>query len=159
MMAKIFDKISETISLINRFHAFNAVEAFLDLLVTVINVTYLIFDVIAHSRNLSNFLIIGGACMYIATTGIICILIFAYSSLIYNIQEKIIAKNNSIGMKFSNLKLRKFSIISTMHLENSKNEISCSLFLFNWKHIFLMMSSYFSYLIVMMQFDFMINTN
>lgn len=159
MFTKIFDQISETINFINRFYIFNTVGSLLDLLVISINITYLAYDIIVNSRNPMNFLIVAGACNYIFTSGLICILIIAYSSFIQNLQDTIIFKINGLGTKCSDLKNKKFSLISTMHISTLKNEISCEFFVFNWKHLFVMISSYFSYVIVTVQFDFMINTN
>lgn len=159
MATNIFDKITETISFVNRYYVAGTVASFLDLLVLAITLTYLIYDVIVHSRNLSNFLIIAGGFSYMVVSGTICILVIACSSFIRNIQDKIIASTNELAVKHFDRKIKNFCIISTLFLENSRTEISSELFDFNWKYILVLISSFFSFLIVMIQFDFMVYSN
>jgi hypothetical protein len=151
VVSKITDRLNGTISLINEYHVFNPVITLLDLLFVVITTTFLIYDVTVHSLNANNFFIIFGGFAYAINSGLICIFIFVLSSRIQSIYSEIEMK--ILGCA----EISKFSQLFAANFQ--RNEISCGLFKFEWAHIFTMLTSFVAYLIVMLQFDLMINVD
>lgn len=159
ILSKVLHRMSETISLINQYHMFNIIISLMDILNVSITITFLLYDISIHSLNQSNFFVILGGYCYAITSGLIYILITAYSSKIVNSAEEIAIKINQLGVNSTNKNIQKISHLTILNYQNSQSEISCGLFTLNWNHLFTMIASFFSYLITMIQFDSIINGN
>lgn len=159
MFMKIYNDLNALIPLLNRFYVYNLVLSIYDKLVISITTIFLVYDVIVHSLMDDNFVIILGASFYIFISGLICVLIIAFASFLNSMNEEIVNGLNGIKMKCNgNRKIMKFIEISILQVESTKHEISCGLFTFDWKLCFTFISSIHTYLIVMLQFDIMINS-
>lgn len=155
-------KIFDTISLLNRYHTPNYVFTMLDMLMVAITASFLIYDILIHSLTFDNFFLMSAGFTHFALSALLCLVIIFYGSKIKELQKEIIvtiAKSQIKQIQKSDFKPWKKCQLAICQLEISKNEFSCGLFELNCKQIFVMMSSFFSFLIVMIQFDLMINDN
>lgn len=157
IVSKIFNRTCDTITLMNQYHVLNTIVAMLNMLGVMITITFLLYDITVHSLRLNNFFIIAGGYSYVITSGLICLIIYKYSSKIDNLMNEISMEVNNYGN--ADKKYQKRAQLASLNFLNSKNEISCGLFKLNWSHIFTIIASFYSYLITMIQFDAMINEN
>jgi hypothetical protein len=157
LVYKIYNRLNEIVPKINQYYLLNTILALLDLLVITINVAFLVYDTFIHELPLENFILAGGACFYIFLSGTICFLIIEYSSFISSVNCKIKMNLNKIALRRSEVKFYKMCHVGFLQIENTQNKISCGLFNFDWKLIFILMSSFFSYLWTMFQVDLMFN--
>lgn len=154
-------KIFDTISLLNRYHTPSFVFTLLDMLSVSITSTFLIYDILTHSLTFDNFFLMSAGFLHCGISALLCFAIIFYISKIKREEGEIIlliAKSQIENPKLGIKSWKKFQL-AICQLKASKNEFSCGLCVLNAKLIFVMISSFFSFLIVMIQFDLMINKN
>lgn len=109
-----------------------------------------------HSLGEDDKLFFGiGLIFSFSTISCISVLII-YSENFKNKINEAVKKFNLIRLKSDDRKVQKYCNLAILQFESSRKFISCGLFELNWKHIFLMMTSFFSYLVMMIQFDYML---
>lgn len=148
-------KIYDSISLINRLHTPNLVFTLLDMLIVSISSAFMIYDVLTHSLTFDNFVVMTVGFAHFTLSALVCLAIIFYSCKIEKIQNEIIFTLAELQMK-SSVKYWKRHQVAICQFDTSKNEVSCGLFTLDFKQIFVMLSSFSSFLIVMIQFDLMI---
>lgn len=155
-LIKIHDKLNAIIPALNRYFVLNVAFSLFNVLVISITNIFLIYDIITHSLEMNNFLIIVGGSSYILTSGLVIILIITYSSFINNTNDGIIATVTNTAMRFNEKKLLKISHLVILQVESTRRKISSGLFEIDWKLMLTSVSSVVAYVIVMLQFDLVI---
>jgi hypothetical protein len=153
LIGKLLNKSADTIVNMNKLYSTNFMTSLVDLLFIALVTTFLAYDIIAHSLAISDVILMLGGMGYSFLAGSVCFSILIASSGLEEKKKKIVIKINDLSLKRN--KLHKFLYLSVFQFDCLPLELSCGLFTLKKSHIFLMISSYFSYLIVMIQFDFM----
>lgn len=155
-LMKIYDKLNVITPAFNRYFVLNIVLSLFNVLVISITIVFLVYDIIIHSLAFENFIIIAGAFSYMIVSGLIIVLIIAYTSFINDSNDGIIVTLNTNGKQFNEKKFLKFCHLAILQVESTREKFSCGLFEIDWKLVLTWASSFFAYLIVMLQFDIMI---
>lgn len=153
VIAKLFNKTSSIIKDMNQLYATNFMTSLIDLLLISLVTTFLGYDIIVHSLTKTDAILMLAGVSYMIIAGFVCFSILIAASQIECKKRKIIAKINDIKLRKSS-NMHKFYELSIDYLEYLPTKLSCGLFILNKSHIFVILSSFFSYLIVMVQFDF-----
>lgn len=151
---KIYAKFSDTVLIFNKVFSMYLMTSLLDLLIMLLVTFFLGYDILVHSLTISDAILMLGGVSYVNISGFFCFSILFLSS---NLEEKrkiLMLKINEFNLK----KFHKAKQLSTYQIDCASLELSCGLFLFKKFHIFAMVSSFFSYLIVMIQFDFVLSS-
>ena len=158
LIRKIWIRIEDLINSMEKYFMstiiFYLLNYFLFLLVTI----FLAYDVGVHNLEIDDkiFLCICITLSLSATAGVLPLT--SYSKMIGRIISTAIGKINLIRLKCDDKKVQKNCELAILQFEHSRKLISCEMFELDWKFIFSMMSSVFSFLLTMVQFDYVIST-
>lgn len=153
---RIWSKIEDLICSINKYFLINNLFFFASFFNLILIVTFLGYDILVHELDTDDKIFFCCGLVYsISITSCICILI-KYSENVKSMIEKNFNQINLIRFNSKHKNVQKYCELAILQLDSSTKLISCGLFEINWQHIFLMLSSLFSYLVVVIQFDYML---
>lgn len=159
IILRMWSKVDDVISSISRLFIISNIFYLLNFLIFVLILLFLGYDIYVHNLGGDDKLLFGFASFFsITIISFISVLIIQSQ----NICEKVtnaIRKINLIKLKSKEKNIQKYCHLATLQLEVSNKFISCRLFDLNYKFIFTMISSCFSYLVMMVQFDYMLKEN
>lgn len=155
IIGKIFGKCDKIIFSMNNLFAINFMTSLFDLLVMTLVTTFLAYDIIVHELTISDAILMLGGVSYINISGFICFTIIFILSGMDDKRKILMIKINNLKLN-QKKKVDKFFFLSINQLDFTQIKLSCGLFYFKKSQIFVMISSFFSYLVVMIQFDFVL---
>ena len=154
---KIFDKINDTVLSINRCYMINILISFFNLTLVLIFIIFLIYDVLVHQLKIDDAILIVGGSSYAICISIGCLIIISYSSTIEKLHYLVMKNYVELYLGTKDKKIHRLVHLAMIQLTHFRKDISCGLYDFNWNCIFLILTSVFNYVIVMIQFDVMIS--
>lgn len=154
-IGKLFSKSVNAVQHMNKIFSMLFMTSLVDLLLIILVTTFLAYDIFVHSLTINDVILMFGGVGYVNLSGFVCFSILISSSKLENKKFKMIIEINNLKLK-SETKLHKHFQLSINQLNSLPSKLSCGLFKFEKSHIFLIISSFFSYFIVMVQFDFVL---
>lgn len=155
---RIYSKFDGTVSHVNRYFTFNTMICFLDVLMIALMVVFLAYDIVVHSLMIKDVILMLSGISYVLVSGFSCVMVIVYSSKISSLKNSSFWKMNGMRLK-SHRETGKRCELGILQISSSVSQVSCGLFTFDSYHIFTIISSLFSYLVVVIQFDIMIQNN
>lgn len=141
---KSFHKLCDTIKLINECFWFIFVYKIFGFLFSCVLFFFNIYDIVIKGLSQVSAAFLFSGCFSLTMELLYISMIFTFSSLV----EKGCVKFESNFVKYFSWKTN----FSNFQFNNQKISISCGLFKIDWKLLFLIITSMFSYLIVIIQF-------
>jgi len=157
LMMKMLDKINDTVLSINRSYMMNILISFFNLTLVLIFAIFLMYDIFVHQLKIDDAIIAVGGCSYALCISIGCFIIISYSSTIEKLHFLIMNNFVDLHLRLWDSKIHRQVHLAMLQLTHFRKELSGGLYNFNWKCIFLILTSVFNYVIVMIQFDVMIS--
>lgn len=158
IILKIYSKIDGTISNVKKYFSINTMICFEDVLLTALMTTFLAYDIVVHSLMIKDVILMLGGYSYVFVSGFSCVMVVIYSSKINSLKKSSLLKIIGMRLKIYG-KFGKICDLGILQIDSSMLQISCGLFTFDSYFIFTIISSFFSYLVVVLQFDIMIQNN
>jgi hypothetical protein len=155
---KMLSKLSELLESASKYFLCNNIFLFTNLFMIILIMTFLGYDILVHDLGTDDVILFFAFVVFSVSTAFCSSITILTSTYFSKCFSQAFEKINLIFIKFNDRKIQKICELGILQLQNSRKEISCGFFAFNWKHVFLMLSSFFSYLIMMIQFDYMITT-
>lgn len=158
IIGKFYSKCEKIISSMNKFFALSFSILLLDCFALTLSSTFFGYDILMHELKKNELLLFTGSTNYSFISGLVCFLIMNSSTKFMAEKKSLLIKVNTLKFKNRNKKdkrLDKNSQLLIDQLNVAQIKLSCGLFVFNIPHIFVMISSIFSYLVVTIQFDFL----
>jgi hypothetical protein len=152
-IGKVYSKCEKLILSMKKLFALSFMILHFDCFTMALSTAFFGYDILAHELNTNDVLLFVGGISYATIAGTTIFLIIFYLSKFKDHKNSLMLSLNNLRRK--NLKLNKIIQLSIYQLDCVPTELSCGLFVFEIPHIFIMISSFFSYLIVTIQFDFM----
>jgi hypothetical protein len=152
-IGKFYSKCEKLILSMKKLFALSFMILLFDCFTMALSTAFFGYDIHAHELNTNDVLLFVGGISYATIAGTTGFLIIFHLSKFKNHKNSLMMSLNSL--RRNNLKLNKMIQLSIYQLDCVPTELSCGLFVFKIPHIFVMISSFFSYLIVTIQFDFM----
>jgi hypothetical protein len=137
-VGKAFIKYQETLKLINKCFGFFYMTRKLEFLFNGLLLSFNVYKIILNGFSTALTIFLFSGCFHITASGFYISLIFIFSSWI----EK---DCNKFEVNFGLIR-------RSMNFYDCKASISCGLFKIDWKLLFLMVTTNFSYLIILIQF-------
>lgn len=158
IILKVWSKVEDLNTSMTKYFITNNLFYFSNFFNTFLITVFLGYDIFAHSLEIDDKIFLMAAVIF-CISSISCIIILTINSEIYkNKNNKAMLKFNLIKLKSKDKRVQSFCYLGILQLKNSSNFISCGLFDLNWKHVFAMISSFFAYLVMIIQFDYMLTT-
>lgn len=155
-VTQIWSKLGDLLTSVNKYFLTSNIFLFTIIFMMFLITLFLGYDIFMHSLG-SDDLVLFYSFVIFTLSYTLCGLIIIFSSVYFsNSFSKVFKNLNSIRLKNNDEKIWKICTHSILQLDVLHNEISCGLFSLNWKFVFLMISSCFAYLVMMIQFDFML---
>jgi hypothetical protein len=137
-VGKTFIKYQETLKLINKCFGFFYMTRKLEFLFNSLLLSFNVYKIIVNGFTTALTIFLFSGCFHITASGFYILLIFIFSSWI----EK---DCNQFEVNFGLIR-------GSTNFYDCKGSISCGLFKIDWKLLFLMVTTNFSYLIILIQF-------
>lgn len=157
LLMKVLCIIEDLINSRNNYVSLSNILSFANFFVTSLMILFLGYDVFAHNLGNDDLTLFLGGISFSFFAGLACFIAISYSISVARTIKKAIKIFNKIQMKFNDdAKIQKYCNLANLQLSSVQSEFSCGLFDFNYKLIFTLMSSIFAYLVMMIQFDYML---
>ena len=157
-LMKLVDKINDCVLSVNKCFILNTMFSLFNVTVTMILMTFLSMDIVLHELEIEDVILALGGFSYCGCLGGSCITVVYFSSTIRNCYDHLKQKLINLHVCLFSRKIHRQIHLGLMQLLHSQKEVTCGLFRFNWKLVFIMIASVFNYVIVMYQFDSMISS-
>lgn len=151
LIGKFYNKCEKMISSMNKLFAFSFIILLFDCFSMALCTVFLIYDILVHELIKTDLLLFVGGLSYFTISGIVCSTTLNYSSDFETKKKAFLIKINNL--QCNNKKSLKMRQISIYQLDVVQIKLSCGIFVLEIPHIFVMISSFFSYLVVTIQFD------
>lgn len=158
LILKLSNKMGEILESFIKYCLTNYALLYSHCLIITLMITFLGYDILVHDLGASDKIFFGAGIVFVVSTAFSYLLVICFSNYFSNSFNKIYEKINFIRLENDERKIRKICELGILQLECTRKEITCGLFDLNWKHLFLLMSSFFSYLVMMIQFDYMLSS-
>ena len=158
LILKIYSQLHDTVSHVNKYFTINTMICLEDALVILLMLTLLAYDIVAHSLTIQDVILMLGGIAKINVLGFTCVMVIVYSSKVSSLKKSSLLKINEIRLK-NNRQLGRICELGILQIDSTISQISCGLFTFNSFFFFTIISSFFSYFVVVIQFDIMIENN
>lgn len=158
-LSKIWCKLEDLICSVDKYHTFSLILTFLNFFVTFLLVIFLGYDIFAHDLDSGDVIFFVAGLNFSFFNGLSCFIVIAISMALNNTMKISMKICNRIQIKNQVKKVHKLNYIAILQFTFLRKNFSCGLFDFNWKLIFTLAASFFSYLIMMIQFDYMLSIN
>lgn len=155
ILMKMWCKVEALINSLSKYLVINSILSFWNFFVVTILMAFLGYDILANDLGSSDIIFFAAGSSYAIFTGATCVIFVIYSVTFKNTMKNSIKAFNQIASNCNDRKVMKFCQIANLQLSSTQSELSCGLFGFNWKFIFTLMAAFFSYLLEMIQFDYM----
>lgn len=156
IIVKILSKIEDLIYSINSYLSLNYITSFSSTFIYLLMFTFLGYDILVHNLSVDDVIFFCAGASFTCFNSLMCSLVIFFSMRFDKTTKNLFKFFNQIQMKNSDQKIRKICFLANLQLGHSKKNLSCGLFDLNWHLIFTLMASFFSYLITMIQFDYMV---
>lgn len=157
-LMKLIDKINDCVLSVNKCFVLNTMFSSFNVTVTMILMTFLSMDIILNELEIEDVILALGGFSYCGCLGGSCLAVIYFSSIIRKRHENLNQKFINLHICLHNRKIHKHIHLGLLQISHSQKELTCGLFRFNWKYVFIMVASVFNYVIVMYQFDSMISS-
>lgn len=160
LLAKVYMKFSDVVSLSNEIFTFNSMILFLEFTTFSVSMTFLCFTtfqnyMITKEISFKEIIFILTCIAFLLNLVINACFTFHHSHLFVENSTKILTKLHKISTSSSKdeSKTNRYTQIFSLYAAEEPLLQTCGLFLFDWKQLFLMFSSIYSYLLILIQFD------
>lgn len=153
---KIWSKLGDLVAATSKYFLMCNIFLFLIIFMMYLITLFLAYDILMHELGSDNLILFYSFIVFTCSYTHYGVVITISSVYFSNCFSSAINNLNLIALKIKEKKIQKFCSLAVLQLTAIQKEISCGLFEFNWKFIFLLISSVFSYLVTMMQFDYML---
>lgn len=154
---EMLDKVNDTILSINKCYMMNILISFFNLTLVLIFTIFFMYDIFVHQLKIDDAIILAGGSSYALCISIGCLIIISYSSTIEKLHYLVMKNYVKLHLSSRDGKIYRQVYLAMLQLTHFRKEISGGLYDFNWKCIFLILTSVFNYVIVMIQFDVIIS--
>lgn len=155
---RICNKLSDLLESSSKYFLCNNIFLFSNLFFILLIMTFLGYDILVHNLDTDDVILFFAFVVFCVSTAFCSSITILTSTYFSECLSNCIKKFSLISFQFNDKKVQKFCILAILQLESSRRDISCGVFAFNWKFVFLIISSSFSYLVMMIQFDYMLTT-
>ena len=156
MLMKLIDKINDCVLSVNKCYVLNTMFSSFNVTVTMILMTFLSMDIILHELEIQDVILALGGLSYCGCLGGSCIAVVYFSSAIKKGHEQFNQNLINLHIYLVNRNISRPVHLGLLQMSHTQKELTCGLFKFNWKFVFILFGSIFNYVIVMYQFDSMI---
>lgn len=156
ILMKVLAKTEDLIDSLNNYLTLNNILFFLNFFITFLMISFLGYDILVHDLGSEDVIFFLAGVSFSFCGGLSCFIILKYSMTFNNTMQNSVETFNEISINSSDRKIKKFCQIANLQLSSTQNELSCGLLDFNWKFILTFLNYFFSYIVMMIQFDFML---
>lgn len=156
IILKILSKMGDLLESASKYFLFSNIFLFCNLFMIVLILIFLGYDILIHELEMEDKILFLAFIVFTISTLFCCLIIIISSTYFFNCFGNATNIINLICVKNNDKKIQKFCELGILQFENTQKQISCGFYNFNWNQIFLMVSSIFSYIITMIQFDYML---
>ena len=158
IFAKIHMKFTDVVSLSNQCFTFHSMVLFLEFTTFSVSMTFLCFTTFqvymeTYEISFKEIIFILTCVAFLINLVINASITFHYSNLFLKNSVEILEKLLKISTKRKDKVCARYAHIFSTYASEEQLLVSCGLFLFDWKQLFLMFSSIYSYLLILIQFD------
>ena len=152
---RIWGKVEDLIEALNKYITFNYILAFWNFFMLFLMISFLGYDILVHDLGSEDRIFFLAGISFSFWSGLNCVIVIIYSMSFDHTMKYSIRIFNEIAINSLDIKIKKFCQIANFQISSSQSELSCGLFGFNWRLIFTIISAFFSYLVMMIQFDYL----
>ena len=150
---KMLGKIEDLINSLSNYLTLNNIFSFLNFFLFSLMILFLGYDILAHDLGIDDVIFFLAGICFSFLGGLNCVFVIIYSMTFNHTLQHSIRIFNEIAINSRDIKIKKFCQIANLQISSTQSVLSCGLFVFNWRLIFTIISAFFSYLIMMIQFD------
>lgn len=148
------DKFCETIELVNKCFSIGFFMTLLEFILQCNLIVFSLCNIIVNISSPTDEMFVFEGCLHIMSHCCFVIGILVFTSSIKREGRKTAMLVHDLKLKKENFqKSLKFCQFASLQLNHRTCEISCGLFTIDWKFSFVMISSIFSYALILKQFD------
>jgi hypothetical protein len=159
LIMKLWNKVNDAVMSFNKIYSFNLMLSLTNFSFLFLIINFYLYDFIVRQLAINEIFLVLGGYSYSLLTGSCFFAIIKYSSHIKKLHENAGRALCDIGALFKNRKVFKLVHLSHLQLDNAQKEISCGIYAIKWNFIFIFITSFFDYTLVMIQFDNMVTNN
>lgn len=153
---KIFCKLDDLIDSVNKFLSFNIIFLYLSIFIFFISVPFLGYDILVHNLGIDDITFFFIGVVYLSINIIPCLIIINYSNRFDTTSVNFTKILINIQMRDFDKKIKRICFIGNLQMSFLRKNFSCGVIDINWKLAFSLIASIFSYLVTMIQFDYML---
>lgn len=157
LILKLYTNCYDLVCVANKCFTFHSMLLLLEFTTFCVSITFMIFTTFSSHLDLGvsfkDIIFLTTAVAFFVNLNIHACIVFYNSCTIKENGRKILSSICVVAEKTKNEKLLKYSQLSSLHMVRDQLIVTCGMFEFDWRQKFLMLSSIFSYLLILIQFD------
>ena len=153
---KMLAKTEDLIHSLNNYLTLNNILFFFNFFMLFLMISFLGYDILVHDLGSDDVIFFFAGISFLFWAGFSCLIILFYSLAFKNTTQNSFTTFNEISINSSDRKIKKFCHIAILQISSTQSELSCGLFGFNWIFILTFLMYYFNYIVMMIQFDYML---
>ena len=159
LIKKILIKLNDLFIETNQFFSSCLLMYFFIIFIFAVDLSFLAYDINVHKLGREDKILLACGTGFFVAASPCTVVMMIYSKMIENLTITAFKEFNLIHLKCDVKHIRKSCELAILQLQHCRISFSCGMFDIDTKLIFAICASSFTFLVTMIQFDFMISTS